>query len=51
MTASRARSSDIGSERENSRIGTRREALAGCGPLADFFLAIRPFNVLKFAMQ
>jgi hypothetical protein len=26
MTASRARSNDIGSERENSRIGTRRTA-------------------------
>jgi hypothetical protein len=52
MTASRARSSDIGSERENSRIGTRRAgALAVADPLADFFRAIRSFNTLEFAMQ
>ncbi|MEO6840516.1 MAG: hypothetical protein ABI192_07095 [Bradyrhizobium sp.] len=50
MTASRARSSDIGSERENSRIGTRwgsalaRPALALAGLVAagreEFFRVI-----------
>jgi hypothetical protein len=43
MTASRARSNDIGSERENSRIGTRRSPAfpAGFEPLPeDFFRAM-----------
>jgi len=49
MTASRARSSDIGNERENSRIGGRWDA----GPAdelessGDFFRAMR----VKFAPQ
>src|SRR3954447_5722136 len=44
MTASRARSNDIGSERENSRIGTRRAPGLPAGlegkSLDDFFRAI-----------
>ena len=55
ITASRARSSDIGSERENSRIGTRWSAtLAARDPLPDFFDAIgscKFFGVFKFALQ
>jgi hypothetical protein len=44
MTASRARSSDIGSERENSRIGPRRGSSApscsGRDPFGDLLPAI-----------
>ncbi|MET0879050.1 MAG: hypothetical protein ABWY14_18060 [Tardiphaga sp.] len=44
MTASRARSNDIGSERENSRIGARRGSSASPGserdPFDDFLPAI-----------
>jgi hypothetical protein len=44
MTASRARSSDIGRDRENSRIGTRRKPGLPAGfedkSLDDFFRAI-----------
>jgi hypothetical protein len=55
ITASRARSSDIGSERENSRIGTRRtaEAPAGSEPecFGDFFRAIVNHASKMFALQ
>jgi hypothetical protein len=45
ITASRARSSDIGSERENSRIGTRHPgAFAVADPSADFFRVMRSFT-------
>jgi 5-carboxymethyl-2-hydroxymuconate isomerase len=41
ITASRARNSDIGNEREKSRMGTRRDgAAAGLEPLGDRFRAI-----------
>jgi len=44
MTASRARNNDIGSERENSRIGVRRtvdvSAAIEPGPFGDFLPAI-----------
>jgi hypothetical protein len=42
ITASRARSSDIGSEREKSRIGARRAVSAAAAPDSpcDFFRAI-----------
>jgi hypothetical protein len=44
MTASRARKSDIGSERENSRIGARRASVVPSGserdPFGDFLPAI-----------
>ncbi|HTC98940.1 MAG TPA: hypothetical protein VK734_14510 [Bradyrhizobium sp.] len=56
MTASRARSSDIGSEREKSRIGTRRVAFAFAFSLPDpldFFCAIDcpSFALPEFALQ
>jgi hypothetical protein len=42
ITASRARNSDIGSDREKSRIGARRAVSAAPTPdsLCDFFRAI-----------
>ncbi|WP_334490277.1 hypothetical protein [Bradyrhizobium algeriense] len=44
MTASRARNNDIGSERENSRIGARRGSDVPSGserdPFSDFLPAI-----------
>jgi hypothetical protein len=42
ITASRARNSDIGNDRENSRIGARRAGSAAPVPdsLGDFFRAI-----------
>jgi hypothetical protein len=42
ITASRARNSDIGSERENSRIGARRSSSAAFArdPFRDFLSAI-----------
>ncbi|MBV9456220.1 MAG: hypothetical protein JO141_01700, partial [Bradyrhizobium sp.] len=50
-----ARSSDIGSEREKSRIGTRRDAFASTFALPDpfaFFAINRPrFALPEFALQ
>jgi hypothetical protein len=48
MTASRARNSDIGSDRENSRIGGRPALLPEGltpGPVSDFFRAMFDYPV------
>jgi hypothetical protein len=42
MTASRARKSDIGSERENSRIGARRISAVPSGSERDPFCDLLP---------
>jgi hypothetical protein len=52
ITASRARSSDIGSEREKSRIGARRAVSAtSLDPFCDFFRAIRKSSIVSNVHQ